>query len=107
VPSYNEEETYVTITDNNFYKAMYKGTVISNAQAFVAKAIKEGDFDANPHLSIKRNTISSKTLEWIEAMPGTEESYLHSLLDSTDFICNGDVMFHVNKGAIGLRIDNV
>jgi hypothetical protein len=85
---------------------MYKGNAVANAQAIVAKAVLAGEFEKSS-LSVERNTISQETLRWVEASPGTPESYLANFLATNDFLCNGDVMGDVNKGVIGLRMDNV
>jgi hypothetical protein len=102
---YNKDG-YVTITSGDFTQAMYKGNVVANAQAFVSKAIKAGEFEGS-NLWTDLNTISSDTLNWIEATPGTYDSYLSNFMKTNSFICNLDLMFHVNKGTIGLRLDEV
>jgi hypothetical protein len=101
-----DNSKYLTITESRFSKATYKGNVVSNAQAIVAKAAKAGEFEKSP-LSVKRSTISSDTLAWIEADSDAPESRLFNFMETNDFLCNGDIMFHVNKGVIGLRMDNV
>jgi hypothetical protein len=97
---------YVTITSGDFRKAMYKGNVVANAQAIVSKAAKAGAFDGS-NLWTELDTISGETLDWIEAVPGSDESYLAHFLQTNCFLCNLDVMFHANKGTVGLRLDNV
>lgn len=77
----------------------YTGNVVADAQAIVAKAIAAGEFDGAP-LSVARNRISSDVLEWIEG--GHAAVFATS---AADYLCNGDSMFHVNKGVIGFKID--
>ncbi len=71
----------------------FKGNCIANAQALVAKHKGE----VNPHLDTSRLSIEDKTLSWIEGGKVYDGEYL----------CNGDSMFHVNKGIIGYKIDGV
>lgn len=76
----------------------YVGNVVSNAQALVTKAKLDGfDFGS---LSTSRNSITSDTLDWIE----TTKS-LTDIAPGLIYKCNGDSMFHVNKGVIGFKID--
>jgi hypothetical protein len=80
--------------------ARYTGNPVANAQAFVAKAQLNGDFAAS-RLDISRQSISPSILSWVEAVPGSE-----SLEDiGATYLCNGDSMFHVNKGVIAFRMD--
>ena len=72
----------------------YTGDIVCNTQMLVAKYA-----DLIKHLDMSRSSISPNILQWVE-------SY-NSLPRSQRFICNGDSMFHVCKGVIGLRMDNV
>ena len=106
-PGTEYQRRYLTISSGNWYNAQYIGTVISNAQAVVAKAVHH-DLFANAHLDVSRNSINNDTISWIEADPDTDEAQVYNLLDLTDGIyCNVDVMFHIAKGNIGFKLDNV
>lgn len=75
----------------------YLGNPVANAQALVAKAASLGEFDGS-HLSVRRTNIAGGVLDWVESgntLTGAGLGYL----------CNGDSMFHVNKGAIAFRVD--
>lgn len=87
----------VTVSSTDPSRAIYTGNPVANAQAFVAKAYLDGEFDGS-HLNASRLNISNEVLSWIE------ES---ATLEDADFayLCNGDSMFHVNKGVIGFKID--
>jgi len=59
-----------------------------------------------PTLTVKRNTIRDGLLEWVEAAPGSNSSKLSTYTSAAGpYICNADVMFHVNKGVIGFKMD--
>ncbi len=93
----------VTMTSLDATSAEYSGNAIANAQALVAKAALAGAFDGSP-LDISRLNITAEVLDWVEAQPGHE--YLSSIApDPQDFFCNGDSMFHVNKGVIAFKMD--
>ncbi|NOU51026.1 hypothetical protein HG263_10825 [Pseudoalteromonas sp. JBTF-M23] len=93
----------MTISDESLANARYLGNVVSNAQAFVAKAKLNGEFENAP-LDVSRLNISRSLLDWVEGKRGSE--YLTSVVPSADSLfCNGDSMFHVNKGAIGFKLD--
>ncbi|MCB1118785.1 MAG: right-handed parallel beta-helix repeat-containing protein [Chlamydiia bacterium] len=78
----------------------YQGNVVANAQALVAKAALNGDFNSAP-LDISRLNISQDVIDWIE-----QQTPLSTLLAKTGgYYCNGDSMFHVNKGVIGFKLD--
>lgn len=80
--------------------ARYTGNPVANAQAFVAKAQLNGDFAASS-LDLSRQSISQSILSWVEATPGSE-----SLDDiGATYLCNGDSMFHVDKGVIAFKMD--
>ncbi len=93
----------VTISSLDTTTAEYTGNVIANAQAFVAKAALAGEFAGSP-LDISRLSITADVLDWVEAKPGNE--FLASVApDPDDYFCNGDSMFHVNKGVIAFKMD--
>jgi hypothetical protein len=75
----------------------FVGNVVANAQALVAKAAANGEFDGS-HLSTTRLSISAQVLDWVEGRSTFDDSGLA-------YLCNGDSMFHVNKGAIAFRMD--
>lgn len=84
---------------------LYTGNVVANAQALVAKAIHAGDFEES-NLDVSRNSITPEMIRWVEATPGFE--VLAQISDAgPEYLCNGDSMFHVNKGVIGYNISAV
>lgn len=95
------EGKLITITAEDDGKARYRGNILSNAQALVAKAILNGDF-AHTRLSTVRNTINRDVIHWIEKGQTLAQLNKHR---KDDYVCNSDTMFHVNKGVIGFRID--
>ncbi len=79
--------------------ATYKGNALANAQALVAKGALNGEFPS--FLNVRRLNITQDMIDWIE-----NENTLNSLVSSPeDYLCNGDTMFHVNKGVIGFKLD--
>ncbi|MFL0801975.1 MAG: right-handed parallel beta-helix repeat-containing protein [Agarilytica sp.] len=95
----------VTISSLDKNNARYLGNAVANAQAFVAKASINGEFDDSV-LDLKRLSINDTVLNWVEAKPGFEN--LVSIVPTeSDFLCNGDSMFHVNKGVIAFKMDAV
>lgn len=91
----------VTLTSLNPEKAQYKGNVVANAQALVAKAVLQGLFAKSP-VDVTRSNISSDIIDWIE-----HQTALSTLIPKPEsgFLCNGDSMFHVNKGVVGFKLD--
>ncbi len=90
----------VTISTLDDDAATYLGNPVANAQAFVAKAKLAGDIGSG-HLDTTRLNIPATVIDWVEGTPGSE-----TLADiGTTYFCNGDSMFHVNKGAIGFKMD--
>lgn len=85
---------------------IYVGNVVSDAQLIVAKAIHD-NFDFGS-LSTKRNSITPVTIQWANGETG-RESLRSTISDSGvaigTYSFNGDSMFHVNKGVIGLKLD--
>lgn len=75
----------------------YKATSLSDLQLLMAElAIKLG-------IQLGKNNITQDVIDW--AKSGTS---VQTLLDKGyKYKCNGDSMFHVNKGAIGYRFDGV
>lgn len=92
----------ITTSSFNSSNATYVGNVVTNAQAFVAKAILMGEFVRFPTISIARNSIGRPSVQFVET-PDMTMADLQLMVGG--FVCNADTMFHVNKGVIGLRID--
>lgn len=90
----------VTISSTTDYYARYTGNPVANAQAFVAKAKANGEFDGS-NLSTKRVNIPANVLAWVEGARG----YRTLTQAGVEYVCNGDSMFHVNKGVIAFKID--
>ncbi len=89
----------VTVSSNNDATAVYTGNVLANAQALVAKADLNGEFP--PFLDTTRLNITQEVIDWIE-----NEDTLDVLVPNENtYLCNGDTMFHVNKGVIGFKMD--
>lgn len=77
----------------------YTGNVLANAQALVAKADANGEFPS--FLDTSRLNITPAIIDWIE-----NQDTLDTLVDDpSDYFCNADTMFHVNKGVIGFKMD--
>ncbi len=83
---------YLTIDQNR----KYIGNVVSNTQLIVSKAIHEG-FDFGP-LSTSRNSIHPNIVKWADNKINWSEL-------NVTFVCNGDGMFHVNKGVVIFKMD--
>ena len=89
----------ITVTSLEDGTATYQGNALANAQALVAKAAHNGEFP--PFLNVSRLNITPQVVAWIES-----EGVLSDLVPTpSDYLCNGDTMFHVNKGVIGFKID--
>ena len=100
-----ETQKPITVSSDDDREAIYIGNPVANAQAFVAKAYINGDFNGSD-LDLSRLKITQKVINWIEADPSTPESKLVTLAPTEDdYICNGDSMFHVNKGVVAFKID--
>jgi hypothetical protein len=81
-------------------QARFTGNPVANAQALVAKANLNGEF-AGSVLDVKRLNISAEILKWVEGERGST-----TLADiEVEYLCNGDSMFHVNKGVIAFKMD--
>jgi len=94
----------ITVSSTDDAVATYSGNVVANAQALVAKAAWAGEFDTSP-LDVSRISITTAILAWVEGEHGYET--LQDLNPNADsrFFCNGDSMFHVNKGVIAFKMD--
>ena len=93
----------ITVSSLIENEARYLGNPVANAQAFVAKAFLNGDFNGSP-LDLSRLNITDTVLMWVEGRQGYET--LDSIVASDDdYYCNGDSMFHVNKGVVAFKID--
>jgi len=76
---------------------VYKANVVANAQVFVAANSHCLNQDpSSPDFSdFTRNKITQETVNWVaQGNPYTD-----------DFVCNGDIMFHVQRGNVGIRLD--
>lgn len=93
----NKDNNGVRITQNG--SNQYIGNVVANAQAIVTKSILASN-SFGP-LSISRNNISASTLQWIEGVT----NYDTMITAVGGYLCNGDSMFHVNKGLVGYKLD--
>mmetsp|Transcript_30013 Transcript_30013/g.36584 ORF Transcript_30013/g.36584 Transcript_30013/m.36584 type:complete len:693 (-) Transcript_30013:6-2084(-) len=110
----DDETKLITISSHDDEEAEYKGNVVTNAQLFVAKCILEGKVPDSLHLPITTNTINADIVTWAEASGTTQpERFLSDLLtklapdpEDIGYFCDGDTMFHVNKGIVGFKIDN-
>ncbi len=90
----------VTASSLDDTAAVYTGNPVANAQALVAKANANGEFAAS-FLDVSRLNISADLVAWVEGAPGAT-----TLADiGASYFCNGDSMFHVNKGVIAFKID--
>ena len=70
----------------------YIGNPLADAQ--IALAI-HGDSD-----TLFGTSLSSELLNWARGLSTFPSA-------CSDFVCNGDVMFHSNKGVVGLRMDGI
>eukprot|EP00586_Coscinodiscus_wailesii_P016843 CAMPEP_0172505450 /NCGR_PEP_ID=MMETSP1066-20121228/186623_1 /TAXON_ID=671091 /ORGANISM="Coscinodiscus wailesii, Strain CCMP2513" /LENGTH=709 /DNA_ID=CAMNT_0013282057 /DNA_START=35 /DNA_END=2164 /DNA_ORIENTATION=+ len=106
----------IVITDNDDRKAEYIGNAVANAQIFVAKCILKGEVPTDDlHLPTGGNKINDDIVNWVEVGGDSinPERFLSNLTsklvpDENDngYVCNGDSMYHVNKGIVGFKIDN-
>jgi len=97
-----ETDELITLTSEENSFATYKGSILANTQALVAKGILLGLIPTgNPLMNTAVNSITQTVIEWIEKTHTLE--WLHD--NGVGWLCNGDDMFHVNKGLLGLRID--
>lgn len=94
----------VTLSSLDDSVARYTGNVVANAQLLVAKAALQGAFAATRELDVSRLSIGADIVQWAES--GAPLDTLFAGAGAVDgYVCNGDSMFHVNKGVIGFKID--
>ena len=93
----------LTATSADDATARYRGNVVADAQVLVAKAVHEGAF-AGSRLDVSRSTITPEMVAWAEGRAGyvTRDRVVGG---PDGLLCNGDSMFHVNKGAIAFKLD--
>ena len=105
---YKSNNTYITIEQDQFnpFDYRYKGNPISDAQIIVAKAIRD-DLFLNSNLDTTRNKIEHRVINWVESYNSNDFGLLSNLTSLFGLKFGGDSMFHVNKGLIGFKIDNV
>ena len=72
------------------------GNPVANAQLLVAK---HAGACLDPSFDMSRNSVQASLVGWMENAAATAP------LPYGDLICNGDTMFHVGKGVVGLRVD--
>jgi hypothetical protein len=94
----------VTMTSLDPTLAEYRGNVVANAQAIVAKGHYAGFFTNSGLDTSRTGDFDDRVLSWIEAQPNTPEAKLGRLLAQDPPLCNGDSMFHVDKGTFGIAI---
>jgi len=95
----------VTVTTLDDANARYVGNPVADAQLIVAKAHHEGWFDG-ASLDLSRLSIGPDVVAWAEGRPA--QATLAKLTAGTPgYLCNGDSMFHVNKGVVGFKMDAV
>eukprot|EP00755_Sulcionema_specki_P035672 Sspe_Gene.2484::Locus_823_Transcript_2_2_Confidence_0.667_Length_2008::g.2484::m.2484 len=102
----------VTMTTDDAEWARYKGNVLANGQAVVAKAVLAGFFSTSSAprhscrntLDVSRLSITRETLDWVEGRTPALQGVLGKL-PNTGVVCNTDTMFHVNKGVVGFKMD--
>ena len=78
--------TFDLASDSN---GNYNGNLLSNAQIALAMfGIEDRELEGN--------TIDDEFINW---------SIGNGVLENGKLVCNGDDMFHMNKGVVGIRID--
>ncbi|KAL7519875.1 hypothetical protein ACHAWX_004632 [Stephanocyclus meneghinianus] len=75
----------------------YKGNIITDAQLMVAKAIHNGVLQDSPLLQTNVSSISKDLIRWAENPDKVFKPH---------FRCNGDIMHHVVKGTIVVRVED-
>ena len=83
--------TYLTLNNQK----RYIGNVIANAKVLLGKY--KGNIS---QLDVSRVSITQDTINWVESFTKLDDTNL-------SYVCNGDGMFHVNKGVIGYKLDSV
>jgi hypothetical protein len=107
----NGDGVYVTVNNMNAGagNAKYIGNVVANAQLLITKNVlnKQTAKDAltAANLSTIKLSITQSVVDWAENSTNLND-VINGDVDLY-WICNGDGMFHVNKGAIGLKLDCV
>ena len=98
-------DDYITI-ESYQNDHVYIGNPISNAQAFVGKAIINKLFDGSS-FDVSRNKINHIIITWIESYKLNNYGLLSNLtnMQGVSRLCGGDSMFHVNKGLVAVKID--
>lgn len=104
VKNKSPDHNLITTSSENDHEAEYIGNVVANAQALVAKAALNGEFEES-FLDASKHSFTQDIIDWIEATPGTDQAKLSNLVEEEGYLCNGDTMFHVNKGVIAFKID--
>lgn len=94
----------ITISSLDHSVAEFTGNPVANAQIFVAKALLNGEF-AGSGLDNNRNGIGQAIVDWVEAGGTALPQAKLDNLALEGWQCNGDSMAHVQKGAIGFKID--
>jgi len=80
----------------------YNGNILSNAQILLAKIGLE------QNLVIGKMNITEDLIDWALSTEDDNPLHIDTLLDKGyKYKCNGDSMFHVNKGIVGIRLDGV
>jgi hypothetical protein len=79
----------------------YVGNVVANAQLLVAKAAHKGEFSGS-NLDVSRLNMTPALVDWAES---GRDLWSFAPKGSDNYLCNGDSMFHVNKGVIGFKMD--
>lgn len=86
-----QKQSVETIDDHG----VYVGNIVANAQIMIAKAIyKKVTF----RRSVTKNNIDFQTVEWVENGTRVQD-------EGMSYVFQGDVMHHVMKGLVGLKID--
>jgi hypothetical protein len=97
--TFNNRDLALNQTDGS-----YIGNIVSDAQVMVAKAMLEGMFKRRSILQNKVNTIAPWIIRWAEGIPLNNSKYLKPTLQPK-YRCHGDSMHHVDKGIVGIRLE--
>jgi hypothetical protein len=73
----------------------YDGNVLSDAQMFLGKFA--ADMSHKGTLSVDTSCV-----QWAEGATD-----MQTMMTGRNFLCNGDSMFHTNKGVLGVKIDGI
>lgn len=92
----------ITVSSWDDSTAEYVGNVVADAQLLVAKAAFAGEFNVPGAPDVSRLSITQAVLDWAESN-GAQK--LAAVSSDEGYLCNGDSMFHVNKGVIGFKLD--